>query len=167
MEAKRLSKSDSEHFQLSLRVRHPSMDPVDLSRAFKIEAEHSFRAGGSRPSSSSGAPASVHAESYWLGVLKPIGPLVDISFPEDRQSQIAQRQLAATTKSLNWALNLRTSRFLHTHADFLRRIRSEGGNVAFLVTIYTGEASTFTLAPEVSQILGNLGIAVEFELESK
>jgi hypothetical protein len=50
MEA-RLSKPDPERFQLSLRIRHPSMDPADISRTLKIEAEHSSRAGGPRTSS--------------------------------------------------------------------------------------------------------------------
>jgi hypothetical protein len=125
MEA-RLSIPDSEPFQLSLRVRHPSMDPADLSRTFKIEAEHSFRAGGPRTSSIGSATASVYSESYWLGVLKPVGPLVDVSFPGDQRSQIAQKQLAQTRRSLTWALSLSTIRFFSTHKDLLRRVRSEG-----------------------------------------
>ena len=166
MEA-RLSKPDSEPFQLTLRVRHPSMDPVDISRTLKIEAEHSFRAGGPRTSSSGSATASVHAESYWLGVLKPVVPLADVSFPGDHRSQIAQKQLAAATKGLSWALSLRTSRILGPHADFLRRVRTEGGDVTLLVTISSGEVSSFTLAPETSRLFGDLGIAVEFELASE
>jgi hypothetical protein len=31
-----------------VRIRHPSIDPADLSREFKIEPEHSFRAGDAR-----------------------------------------------------------------------------------------------------------------------
>jgi hypothetical protein len=166
MEA-RLSKPDREPFQLSLRIRHPSMDPADISRTFKIEAEHSFRAGGPRTSSTGSATASVYSESYWLGVLKPVGPLVDVSFPGDQRSQIAQKQLAQATRSLTWALALRTSRFFTPHKDFLRRVRSEGGEATLLVTIYNGEVSSFTLAPGASQLLGELGIAVEFELASE
>jgi hypothetical protein len=66
MEARKLSKSDSQPFQLYLRIRHPSMDPAALSRDFKIEAEHAYRAGDPRPKTRSGTtPRSVHSESYW------------------------------------------------------------------------------------------------------
>jgi hypothetical protein len=167
MEIQRLSKSDAAPFQLSLRVRHPSMDPADISQTLNIKAEHSFRAGDPRPSSGGGATGSVHAESYWLGELKPIGPLADISFPMDSRSQMAQRQLNATRNNLTWALSLGASRFLKIHSDLLRRVRAEGGDVSLLVTIHSGEVSSFTLAPEASQILGDLGVAVEFELASE
>ncbi len=164
METRRLSKPRSEGFQLSLRIRHPSMDPADISRALKLNAEHSFRAGDRRRSSRGIETVSTYGDSYWLGVLKPMGALVDIAFPGDRWSQVAQRQLHETTRSLTWSLCLSTSRFMHAHAELFRRIRSEGGQVSLLVTIYNGEGSSFTLAPEASQLFGELGIAVEFEL---
>ena len=166
MEVASLSKSNSEPFQLSLRIRHPSMDPADISRAFKIQAEHSFRAGEPRNSNRSGSRASVYPESYWLGVLKPLDRLLDITFPGSPRSQMAQRQLDAATHSLSWALSLRAIRTLNPHADLLRRIRSEGGEVTLLVTIYDQEVSSFTVAPEASRLFGELGIAVEFDLAS-
>src|SRR5215469_4970481 len=105
MEASRLSKLVSELFQLSLRIRHPSLDPADLSREFRIEAEHSFRAGDPRPSRSGLAPASVHAESYWLGALNPASwirlPLADPGL------QATQQELGAVvSRSLTSALGL-------------------------------------------------------------
>lgn len=164
METQRLSKSDSAPFQLSLRIRHPSMDPADISRTFKIKAEHSFRAGDPRPSRGGSPTASVHAASYWLGELTPTGPLADVAFPMDRESQIAQKQLNAVRKSLTWVLSFSASRFLKLHAELLRRVRAEGGDVSLLVTVHSGAVSSFTLAPGASQILGDLGIAVEFDL---
>jgi hypothetical protein len=63
-------------------------------------------------------------------------------------------------------LGLRTSRFFSPHKDF-RRVRSEGGGVTLLVTIYNGKVSSFTLAPEAGQLFGDRGVAVEFELASE
>ncbi len=163
MNTRKQSPSSPEGFQLSLRIRHPSIDPAEISQALKIEAEHCFRAGDPRPSASGLATASMYAESYWIGVLKPMGSPVDISFPGDPWSQVAQKQLTATTTSLTWALSLSTLRLFNTHAALLRRIRSEGGQVTLLVAIYSS-AGSFTLASETSQVFGNLGIAVEFEL---
>ncbi|HTC16882.1 MAG TPA: hypothetical protein VK695_13860 [Steroidobacteraceae bacterium] len=160
------SNPESAPFQLSLRVRHPGMDPAEISRAFAIEAEHSFRAGDARRSSSGVASSSVHVESYWLGELKPRGPLVDVSFPGDDRSKFAQKQLAAARRSLSWALSLSTSQFLAQHAELLRRIRAEGGEVSLLVSIFRDDVNSFTLAPEASRLFGELGITVEFELSS-
>ena len=162
MEARRLSKLVAELFQLSLRIRHPSLDPADLSREFRIEAEHSFRAGDPRPSRSGLAPASVHAESYWLGTLNPASW---IRLPSaDPRLQLAQKGLGAMVgRSLGSALTL-TARFLRLHAETLQRIRNEGGQISLLVGVPAGEVSSFSLVPEVSRIFGDLGVALEFEL---
>jgi hypothetical protein len=69
MEAKKLSMPQPLPFQLSLRVRHPSMDPAELSRELGLEADHSFRAGDPRRSMND--TQSLHGESYWLGSLDP------------------------------------------------------------------------------------------------
>jgi hypothetical protein len=166
VEASRGEDSDSESFQISLRIRHPSMDPAEISAALNIEAEHSFRAGELRRSNSGLATASVYQDSYWLGVLRPSGPVIDVAFHDDQRSKSAQKQLSAARRSLTWALALSTGRFLNQNADLLRRIRAEGGEVTLIVGICSDEVGSFTLAPEASRLLGELGIAVEFELSS-
>ena len=164
MEARKLSESDPPPFQLSLRIRHPSIDPAHLSREFNIEPEHSFRAGDPRPVRSAVAPASVHAESYWLGALNPASWPPDISFPGHPGLQIAQQGLAAAAaKSFGWVLSLSTTRFFHVHAELLRRIRSDGGQISLLVALSPGEVGSFSLVPEVSRVFGEFGITVEFE----
>jgi hypothetical protein len=45
VEAQGLQTSDSEPFRLALRVRHPSIDPDELTRAFAITPEHAHQAG--------------------------------------------------------------------------------------------------------------------------
>src|SRR5690242_6468018 len=109
MEARRLSETSVEHFQLSVRIRHPSMDPAELSEAFKIRPEHCFRAGEPRSSSSGRVTGALHSESYWLGILKPSAQLAELGYSSDQRSHlIAQKQLAATFKSLSFALSLTT-----------------------------------------------------------
>jgi hypothetical protein len=53
---------------------------------------------------------------------------------------------------------------LHLHAELLRRIRSEGGEISLLVALSIGELSGFSLVPEVSRVFGEFGITIEFEL---
>jgi len=165
MQARELEKSDVQPFQLSLRIRHPTMDPAELSREFKIEAEHCFRAGDPRPHRSGIMPASVHAESYWLGAIEPSRWPADIlSFPGHSRLQIVQEHLRSSgTNSFGWSLSLCATWFLHSHAELLRRIRADGGQISLLVALSTGEIGSFSLAPEVSRVFGELGITVEFE----
>jgi hypothetical protein len=166
MEAQKISTATPQGYQLSLRIRHPSMDPADISRALNIEAEHSFRAGDPRPSRSGIVPASVYTESYWIGILPPPALATNISFTGDRRSQLAQERLTAESRTLTWAISLSTTRVLCKHAEFLRRIRSEGGQVSLLVSISEGAISSFMVPPEASQAFGDWGITIEFELSA-
>ena len=163
MEAQKLSEPTQRPFQLSLRIRHPSMDPAEISRELNIEAEHSFRAGDRR-TSRSGLADSVYTESYWLGVLKPAQRTADFYFPGNPKWPLAQEALEEAAGSLGWALSIGAGIFFKQHAPSLRRIGSEGGQVSLLVTISGSEVNNFTLAPEASRLFGELGIAVEFEL---
>jgi len=45
MAAPKLATRQPLPFQLSLRIRHPSIDPEEISKGLGIEPEHTFRAG--------------------------------------------------------------------------------------------------------------------------
>jgi hypothetical protein len=163
MEARKLARR-SQPFLLSLRIRHPSVDPAEISRELGLQPEHSFRAGDPRLSRSGLAPASVHAESYWLGALSPGEWPADLGFSAEPLLKIARERFgSAATRSLGWALSLTAARFFKVHGELLRRIRSEGGQASLLVTMSTPEASSFSLTPEICRVFSELGVALEFE----
>jgi hypothetical protein len=164
MQAKKLSKSQPLAFQVSLRVRHPSMDPASISRELGIEAEHSFRAGDPRPSRSGLAPASIHTETYWLAPMIPASWLGDMSIAERPGLAAADKHMyAAVTTNLGLAFSLCALRFRTMHGALLRQIRSEGGQVSLLVAL-SAAVSSFSIAPEVSRLFSDLGITIEFEM---
>jgi len=161
MEAIKLRQPDSEPFQLSLRIRHPSLDPNELSRELNIEAAHCFRAGDPRASRS--GIASVHPESYWLGALNTANWPVDVTVPGVQSWATPQERLGVLpVGNLGSVLSLST-RFFTAHAGTLRRISSEGGQVSLLITAHSTELSGFSLAPAVSRVFSDLGITLEFE----
>jgi hypothetical protein len=165
MQAAKRAIHQAQAFQLSMRIRHPSMDPAFISKELRIEPEHSFLAGEPRRSQSGAASAAVHTESYWLAALEPAAWLGDIPLAIPEILAISeQRMNAAVTKSLGWALALCATRFGRAHAEFLRRIRSDGGQVSLLVALTPEVVSSFNLSPEVSRIFGELGITLEFEM---
>ena len=53
-------------FTVSLRIRHPSIEPSRITEALGIEPQHTWKAGEPR-----GDPGSVgvYRESYWMGRL--------------------------------------------------------------------------------------------------
>lgn len=162
MEATKL-RPDPEPFQLSLRIRHPSLDPEELTREFNIEAAHCFRAGDPRASRT--GIASVHPESYWLGALNTANWPVDATTPSVQHLLADQRVGVVAMRSLGWVLSLST-RFFNAHAGTLRRIGAEGGQVSLLVTAPAALVNGFSLTPAVSRVFGELGVALEFEFSS-
>ncbi len=152
-------------FQLSLRVKHPSMDPADISKELGIEPEHSFRAGQPRHSKSGLVTAPVHTESYWLAPLDPASWSGNPSFAQPLRLGITQAHVdAAIARNLTGSLGLWAMRFNKAHAASLHTIRSGGGEISLLVTLSPAAVSTFSLPPQISRMFGELGIALEFEM---
>jgi hypothetical protein len=165
MRAKKPSKTAPPPFNLSLRIRHPSMDPADITRELALAPEHSFRAGEPRQSRSGLAPAALHAETYWLAALDPAAWLGDLSLIQPVVLAASQQPMqAAMRQNLGWVLSLFSARFGKAHGGLLRQIRSDGGQVTLLVALSADAVSGFSLAPEVSRVLGEFGIAIEFEM---
>jgi hypothetical protein len=165
MAATKLATHQPIPFQLSLRIRHPSMDPAEISKELRIEPEHSFRAGHPRHSKSGVAPATVHTESYWLAPLSPASWFGSVPFEPLSNVLISQNMIdAAVARNLAWALGLCAARFHKAHAAFLNTICSEGGEIGLLVTLSPTAANPFNIPPQVSRLFGELGITLEFEI---
>jgi len=168
MAANKLATIQPLPFQLSLRIRHPSMDPADISKELRLEPEHSFRAGQPRPFKSGVAPAAVHTESYWLAPLNPASWFGNPSFVEPLNLSVTQQQIdAAIARNLTGVLSLYALRLSKSQGALLQRIRSEGGQSSLLVTLSPTAVGGFNLAPEVSRIFGELGITLEFEITNE
>jgi hypothetical protein len=166
MEARDISQELSPPYQISLRIRHPSIDPGLISRELRLEAEYSFRAGDPRESGSGNAVTSVHAESYWLGSLGSITAAASLSGFTGSRANAARERLQATSasvESLTLALDAVMSGLLRNHGDFIRRIQSEEGQASLLIELSTRALNGFTLSPQFSRTCSDLGIAVEFD----
>jgi hypothetical protein len=146
MEARKLSDLPAPAFELSLRIRHPSIDPAAISQELQLQPEHSFRAGEPRASSSGLAATAVHAESYWLASLDPFA---------------AQ---APSIMGVDGALALCATQFGRRHAPFLNRIVSEGGEVCLLIELSPDTVRTFSITPAIARSIADMGITLEFEI---
>ena len=174
MEARDISRSRVAPFEISLRVRHPSIDPKLISRELKVEPEHCFKAGEPRESSSGIAATSVHAESYWLGSLTGLTSTTSLmsglnvapgvsAVGTERRAKVTR---SAAQMSLGVALDTSILAFLRPHADFIRRIQCEEGQICLLIELSTQSLSGFVLSPQCTRVLSDLGVSLEFDFVS-
>jgi hypothetical protein len=157
MEARRAAPQPSYPFQLSLRIRHPSIDPEEISQRLGIDAEHSFRAGEPRDAGRS-TVAPVHAESYWLATIDPGALLMGTAF----DPAISPQTHAIAFSLLDSALVVLIGSMLRRHADFFRQMQSEGGEVLFTrnVNIYVGElpSGSSARAERIARVIDSSGV---------
>ena len=162
MEAKRRPEAEPASFRFALRVRHPSIDPEEISKELQLAAEHSFKAGEPRPSGGRSTTTSVYNESYWLAPLDP-GAWAGEWSPVEGLPRVRARGARAISLNPEVALTLLATTLSHTYAAFIRRLQAEGGEVRLLVELSADAMSGFTLTPAVSRALGSLGVSVNFE----
>lgn len=165
MEARRAASQPSYPFQLSLRIRHPSIDPGEISRRLGIDAEHSFRAGEPRVSGRT-TVAPVHAESYWLGTLDLQTLLPGTAFDLGTR-HLPEISRATTFGLLDTTLTVLTGAVLVRHRDFFHQLQAEGGEVRLIVAISGRKVRGFTLTPHLGKALGELRIPLDFELTQR
>jgi hypothetical protein len=180
MEARKLSTWSQRPFQLSLRIRHPSLDPAEISRELRLEPEHSFRAGEPRHSRSGLGSTGVHAETYWLGTLDSSiwNPAAQVPEPaRDEQGEpegaVAHRGAVSTYMSaavenvLDVALGTACAIFLRAHSAFFQKIRADGGQARILVSLSPKVVRGFTVTPAMGRILNELGVTIEVEFSRR
>ena len=98
-------------YKISLRIRHPAMDPAEITRAMRLDPWRSWRAGDPRTTPKGRALEGLNRDTYWTARLI-----------EDRWPG---KDLAS---ALDECLNR-----LAPHRDFFHRVRSQGGSVEFFV----------------------------------
>lgn len=132
-------------FTISLRLRHPAIDPSRITQTLGIEPQHTWQAGDARRGPSGGALEGLYRESYWMGRLMD-------------QPQLSSEQFSVESVLLQTLTHLRRS-----HA-FLAQLHAEGGVAELHVSLYAREAFRLELADESLALLGRLGLAVALDV---
>lgn len=139
--------SDYE-FTMSLRIRHPRIDPAEITDSLGIEPQHTWRAGEPRRDVAGGEIAGQYRESYWMGRL------------------MAQPELASDHVSVESQI-LRTLAQLRKSFSFLETIRTEGAVAELHVSIFAREDFRLEFLPESFSMLGRLGLSVVLEVKPR
>jgi hypothetical protein len=179
MEAQKISEPASTPIQLSLRIRHPAIDPVEISTSLGLEPEHCFKAGDSRSARARGRSAGRHTQTYWLAPVTaeswpdPIEPAflaAIVARGPERNFAVTAQDLQAATRDLRSrsveVLLLHFLQRLNAHHSFLQRIQSEGGDVSLIIVMERESAADFTLPVALARLMVQLGVSIEVKFDS-
>jgi hypothetical protein len=180
MPVRKRSSAHATPYQLSLHVRHPSVDPEEVSRELGLEATESFRAGDPRHSRSGVAATAVHVETYWVAVLDPMvwsapatvarrfSPLAGGELPHEAKVLRARFGLeegeVLTPGSLGWGIALVCYCMKVRYGGFLARLREQGGSLTLLAAVEPGALVGLRITPELGRQLHDLGLTVKIDV---
>jgi hypothetical protein len=130
-------------YAVTLRARHPSVDPAVLTETLKLDPAHSWKAGDPRLSQTGTPLGGQHRDSYWSAPLP---------------GQLA----GGTSVSLELFLSAQLLQ-LARHREFLSALQADGGEISLLVEIAPVANSVLTLSSAMSRRLADLNIELEFQ----
>jgi Domain of unknown function (DUF4279) len=135
-------------FTVSLRLRHPAIDPCTITQTLGIEPQHTWKAGDARLGATGETLGGVHRESYWMG------RLVD-------QPQLSSARLSLESVLLQKLTQLRRAQ------DFLEELHAGGGVAELQVSLYAREDFRLELSTESLALLGRLGLAIALDVQAR
>jgi Domain of unknown function (DUF4279) len=132
-------------FTVSLRIRHPTIDPATISAELGIQPQHSWRAGEPRCDPAGADLGGAHHDSYWMGRL--------MDEPQLRSDSVSVEQVILKTLS-----QLRRSQ------PFLEQLDAEGGVAELLVSLYAREDFRLELPSDSLTLLGRMHLAIALDV---
>jgi len=132
-------------FTISLRIRHPSIDPHTITKTLGIEPQHIWKAGDARRSPAGEALEGSYRESYWIARLMP------------------EPELSSGRSSVE-SVVLQTLAQLRRYHAFLEQLGTNGGVAELHVGLFARENFRLDLSAESLAMLGRLGLAVALEI---
>jgi len=132
-------------FTISLRIRHPTVDPAKITEALGIEPQHTWRAGDPRRDPAGEELDGDYRESYWMGRL------------------MAAPQLSSDKVSVEIVLK-RTLDQLRRSQEFLDELNTDGAVAELQVSLFARENFRLELPAESLALLSRLRVAVALDV---
>ena len=132
-------------FTVSLRIRHPTVDPATITATLGIRPQHAWQAGQPRCDPAGVELGGKHHDSYWMGGLTD------------------EPQLSSDSVSLE-AVILKTLSHLRRAQSFLEDLNAQGGVAELLVSLYARDDFRLELPSDSLTLLGRLHLAVALDV---
>lgn len=135
--------SDYE-FTMSLRIRHPHVEPAEVTRGLGMEPQHSWRVGETRRDAEGVAIGGAYHESLWMCALMP--------HPE------LSSDIVGVESQLQHVIGV-----LRRSFDFLQSLRESGGVAELHISLFARQEFRLELPAESLASLAQMGIAMALE----
>jgi hypothetical protein len=130
-------------YSVSLRVRHPTLDPAVLTEALRLEPAHSWKAGEPRRSQTGNGLGGQHRDSYWSAPLAgQAAGTVAVPLEMFISQQLVQ---------------------LARHRAFLHELQAGGAEVSLLIEMSAVANAVLTVSTAVARKLADLNVEMEFQ----
>jgi hypothetical protein len=144
-----------------LRVRHPSIDPGEITRVLGLEPAHAWAAGSPRGEAATARGA--HAESYWFA---PLGESIWSQQAGNDEREAGQPwQFPSQTLPLETFL-LTLMRQLAPHQRFFARLHTEGGSCELAVTLSASDRFSIELPAGLLRSLAALDMSITLDVST-
>ena len=137
--------SDYE-FAMSLGVRHPDIDPAQITRALGLQPGHVWRKGEERRDQAGAALGGSHHASYWFCEISPRPRFTD--------------ERIRVESELDRVLNM-----LRRSVGFMQELHRGGGATELFVTVFARGDLRLEVSPETAALLGRMGVSVTVEVK--
>ena len=155
-------------YSIALRIRHPSIDPNEITRHLGFIPQHEWRAGEPREMGADEIGSSTHLETYWLGLLPTRelapslahGPLATVA--------LIKQALTAFKRSAIHPLQFRlylTLLKMKRDAAFWREFAEQGGTVECLLQVHETDRFQLDLSPTLLLAFVELKIPLSIEVD--
>jgi hypothetical protein len=132
-------------FTVSLRIRHPTIDPAAITATLGIQPQHTWRAGHARCDPAGAELGGAYHDSYWMGRL------------------MDEPQVSSDSVSVEGVI-LKTLSHLRRAQSFLEELNAEGGVAELLVSLYARDDFRLELPSDSLTLLGRLHLAVALDV---
>jgi hypothetical protein len=136
--------SDYE-FTISLRIRHPTIDPARITQSLELEPQHTWKAGDPRRDPNGEQLEGDYRESYWMGQL------------------MDKPQLSSETLSLETVLAQALAQLRRSEV-FLEQLNSSGGTSELQISLYARQNFQLELRPDLLALMGRLRVVMAVDV---
>lgn len=149
-------------FSITLRLRHPHIDPTELTNHLGIEPQHSWRAGEPRRLETGELDRGVYRETYWVGLLQAAPDIDEWSVRLDPRpaGTPAIGEVAPQTALFFTLLKMKRA------SAFWRTFTAQGGSIHCLLQVHRPERFQLDFPPALFAIFVDLKIGLSIEVDS-
>jgi hypothetical protein len=146
-------------YSIALRIRHPSIDPAEITRQLDIVPQHAWRAGEPRTIEAGEVGSAFYRETYWVGLLPPRPQ--DLPLREVLGLSALLKSSVTHPPVVLYFMLLKMKRA----AAFWREFAGQGGTVECLLQVHHAERFQFDLSQALLIALVELKITLSIEVE--